>query len=284
MKTQSPSHPVTHLLRVKRIGIIGAGNMGQALLRGLRRAGVASRRLMVVEAHPAAARRASRSFGVQVTDLPALVQRCDVIVVAVKPPDIRPVLDALARASRMQRRKPLLLSIAAGVPLISLQRHAAGLPVIRLMPNLPAKVGSGITALTAGRLAGASHRALATAIFSSVGDVVDVPERMFDAVTAISGSGPAYFFLIFKALRDAGARAGLPAATAQRLAVRTALGSARLVEQTHADLAVLIKQVASKRGTTEAALKVFQRRRLADIMGAGVAAAARRSRALSQGA
>ena len=151
------------------------------------------------------------------------------------------------------------------------------------MPNLPAKVGCGITALAAGRLAGAPHRALAKAIFTSVGEVVEVPERMFDVVTAISGSGPAYFFLIFKALRDAGVRAGLPASAAQQLAVRTALGSARLVEETHADLAALITQVASKRGTTEAALKVFERRGLAAIIGAGVAAAAKRSRELSRG-
>lgn len=271
------------MLKGRTIGIIGAGNMGQALLRGLLRAGVASRRLLVVEAHPAAARRVSRSVGVHITTLQALVQRCDVIVVAVKPQDIRPVLEKVAQVSRTQRRKPLVLSIAAGVTLSALQRHAHGLPVIRLMPNLPAKVGCGITALTAGRLANVSHRTLATAVFSSVGDVVEVPERMFDAVTAISGSGPAYFFLILKALRDAGARAGLPVSVAQRLAVRTALGSACLIEQTNADLSVLIKQVASKRGTTEAALKVFQRRRLADIMGEGVAAAARRSRELSRG-
>lgn len=266
------------------IGIIGAGNMGQALLRGLLRAGVPRRRLLVVESDPGAARRVSRALGVQISDVPSLVHHCDAIVVAVKPQDLRPVLEAIALASRTQRRKPLILSIAAGVTLPVLQRHAAGLPVVRLMPNLPAKVGSGITALAAGRLASASQRALARAIFSSVGDVVDAPERMFDVVTAISGSGPAYFFLIFKALRDAGARAGLPASTAQQLAVRTALGSARLVEQTHADLGALITQVASKRGTTEAALKVFQRRKLAGIIGEGVAAAAKRSQELSRGA
>ena len=269
-------------LRRTTVGLIGAGNMGQALLRGLRRAGVAPHRLMVVESNPAAARRVRLDVRVQVTDVQALARRCDVIIVAVKPHDMQLVLDALALACRTQRRKPLVLSIAAGVTLAALQRRAKQLPVIRLMPNLPAKIGCGITAVAAGRWATGSHRALAKAIFSSVGDVVELPERCFDAVTAISGSGPAYFFLIFKALRDAGGRAGLPAPAAQRLAVRTALGSARLVEETGADLAALIQQVASKRGTTEAALKVFQRRRLASIIGEGVAAASRRSRALSR--
>jgi pyrroline-5-carboxylate reductase len=265
------------------IGIIGAGNMGQALLRGLMRAGAPRRQVFIVESDPGAARRAGRMFGVHAVGVEDLVERCDAIILAVKPQDLKPVLELVAHAATMQRRKPLLLSIAAGVPLSVLQRHAPGLPVVRLMPNLPAKIGSGVTALAGGRLAGRVHRSLAHAIFSSVGVVVHVPERMFDVVTAISGSGPAYFFLMFKALRDAGVRAGLPAPVAQQLAVRTALGSAQLVEETHADLGVLIKQVASKKGTTEAALRVFARKDLSGIIGAGVAAAAKRSRELSQG-
>lgn len=281
--TRAPRPMPPAPLRRTTVGLIGAGNMGQALLRGLLRAGVAPSRLLVVESNPSTARRVRQAWRVASASLQDAVRRCAILIVAVKPQDIRPVLDAIALASRTQRRKPLVLSIAAGVTLSALQRHAQGLPVIRLMPNLPAKVGCGITALAAGRLASVSHRALAKAVFGSVGDVVDVPERMFDVVTAISGSGPAYFFLIFKALRDAGARAGLSASVSQRLAVRTALGSARLVEQTHADLERLIKQVASKRGTTEAALNVFQRRGLAGVIGAGVAAAARRSRELSRG-
>lgn len=257
--------------------------MGQALLRGLMAAGMPRRHVCIVESDPGAARRAHRTFGVQVVDVQELVQRCDAIILAVKPQDVRPVLGLIAHAAHMQRKKPLVLSIAAGVTISVLQRHAPGLPVVRLMPNLPAKIGCGITALATGRLAGRSHRSLAHAVFASVGVVVHVPERMFDVVTAISGSGPAYFFLILKALRDAGVRAGLPPSVAQQLAVRTALGSAQLVERTSADLALLIKQVASKKGTTEAALKVFERRKLAGIIGAGVAAAATRSRELSQG-
>ena len=265
------------------IGLIGAGNMGQALLRGLVGAGVPRRHLLIVESDPAAARRVSRLFGVHAVGVQDIVERCDAIILAVKPQDLRPVLELVADAARAQRRKPLVLSIAAGVTLAVLQRHAPGLPVIRLMPNLPAKIGSGVTALAPGRLAGKPHRSLAHAVFASVGVVVHVPERLFDIVTAISGSGPAYFFVILKALRDAGVRAGLPESVAQQLAVRTALGSAQLVEQTRADLALLIKQVASKKGTTEAALRVFERRDLAGVMGEGVAAAAKRSRELSRG-
>ena len=147
-----------------------------------------------------------------------------------------------------------------------------------------------MSALAAGRYAQSKHTASASAIFSGVGKVVDVPERLFDAVTALSGSGPAYFFLVFRALREAGVRQGLSRDVAEQLVVQTALGSAQLTRhllykktpEVHGPaLDELIRQVASKGGTTEAALKVFAKRRLSAILEAGVAAAARRSRELS---
>lgn len=269
-------------LRKLRIGIIGAGNMGQALIRGLLRAGVPSGRVVVVEADASTRQRVRRAFRVRGAGLDEIARRCDVIVIAVKPQDLPPVLDQLARGLRARAHKPLVISIAAGVRLAMLEGRLGRVPVVRVMPNLPAKVGCGISALATGRTVGASHLAIARAIFGCVGEVVELPERLFDAVTAISGSGPAYFFLIFKALRDAGSRAGLPNAIAQRLALRTASGSVALAEASSRRLEDLIAQVASKRGTTEAALNVFRRHRLAGSIQAGVAAAVRRSRALSR--
>mgnify|MGYP001619153493 CR=1 FL=1 len=287
-------NPKSKILRGKRIGVIGAGNMGQALIRGLLQAGVPSGRVVVVEADTSRRQRVRRAFRVQASSLDEVPKRCDVIIIAVKPQDLPPLLDQLAWGLRTRGRPPLVISIAAGVRLAALEgrlsrarpgersSRRAGVPVVRVMPNLPAKVGCGISAMAAGRAVRAPHLALARAIFGCVGEVVELPERLFDTVTAISGSGPAYFFLIFKALRDAGARAGLPRRIAQQLALRTAAGSVALAEASRQTLEDLIAQVASKRGTTEAALQVFDRRRLAEIIEAGVAAAIRRSRALSR--
>ncbi|MBI4322848.1 MAG: pyrroline-5-carboxylate reductase [Candidatus Omnitrophica bacterium] len=267
--------------------------MGRALIRGLLRAGVPSGRVVVAEADASTRQRVRRAFRVRGALLDEMARRCDVIVIAVKPQDLPPVLDQLARGLRARGparpgsrgaggRQPLVISIAAGVRLAALEGRLSRVPVVRVMPNLPAKVGCGISAMATGRAVGASHLAIARAIFGCVGEVVELPERLFDAVTAISGSGPAYFFLIFKALRDAGSRAGLPNAIAQRLALRTASGSVALAEASSQPLEDLIAQVASKRGTTEAALNVFRRYRLAESIQAGVAAAVRRSRALSK--
>ncbi len=270
-------------LRGVSIGVIGAGNMGQALLSGLRRQSVSPSRLRVVETNAARANTARRRFGVEAVSIERLAQRCRVVIVAVKPQDLGIALESLRRALATRSRRVLVISIAAGVRLASLERLLGRqLPVVRVMPNLPATVGCGMSALTRGRAATARDMAVAKAIFRCVGDVVELPERFFDVVTAISGSGPAYFFLVFKALRDTGVREGLPKSVAQRLAIQTAIGSARLALQTSDDLEALIARVASKRGTTEAALKVFARRGLARIIQQGVAAATRRSRQLSK--
>jgi pyrroline-5-carboxylate reductase len=209
-------------------------------------------------------------------------QRCDVVIVAVKPQDMQPILQGLGCLLAAQRRRVSVISIAAGVKTATIERTLGRCPVVRVMPNLAAKVGHAISALTGGRFATSSDRAVARAIFQCVGEVVELPERLFDVVTAISGSGPAYFFLIFKALRDAGVKGGLPKAIAERLAVYTALGSVHLVCGLPDELESMIAQVASKKGTTEAALKVFQRRHLAEVLQAGVLAATKRSRELTE--
>lgn len=265
-------------LRTLRIGVIGAGNMGQALIRGLRASGVSPARLMAVEANPAARRHLRARYRLTASSLSTMVQCADVIIVAVKPQDIAPVLAEVRHA-----RNILLISIAAGVPCSTIERLTGRLPVVRVMPNLPATVGAGISAIVGGRHATSAHRAIAKAIFSCVGDVVELPERLFDMVTAVSGSGPAYYFVVCKALCDAAIRAGMPSSVARHLAVQTALGSARLAISSDDTLEALIAKVASKKGTTEAALTVLRRRNFAGILEAAVAAAARRSRQLRRG-
>ncbi len=274
----------THVLRGVRLGIIGAGNMGQALISGALAAGVSGSRLLVVEADAAKRRRLVRRARVTPSTIERVAAACDAIILAVKPQDMAPVLERLSQSltQRPPIRQPLIISIAAGLTIASLQRALGGPPLIRVMPNLPATVGSGISAMTAGRWATRAHRALAKAIFESVGEVVELPERVFDIVTAISGSGPAYYFLIFQALRDAGMEAGLPKWVAQRLAIQTAIGSGMLAKQSTDELEAMLTRVASKQGTTEAALKVFARRGLARMMREGVHAARRRSQELTR--
>jgi len=256
--------------------------MGQALLRGLRAAGVPARRLLIVEANRATRQRVCRRYGVLASDLATVARQCDVLILAVKPQDMRPVLDGLRAAVQGgPERRPLVISIAAGLRIRAIERRLGRWPVVRVMPNLAATVGAAISTVDKGRWASASHLALARAIFRCVGEVIELPERLFDAVTAVSGSGPAYFFLIFQALRDAGVGQGLPNDVAQRLVVQTALGSAKVVDGSTEELEALIARVASKKGTTEAALRVFRRSRLTSILQAGVRAAAKRSKALT---
>ncbi len=265
-----------------RIGVIGAGNMGQALIKGLLHAGLPVTRLLVVEQHPETRRSVENRYHVVSVTLEVLAKRCPVIILAVKPQDAKTVLLALRQAvAAKASAKPLLISIAAGLPTRALERVLGQRPVIRVMPNLPATVGCAMSVITPGRWATSRHRAIARAIFASVGDIVELPERLFDVVTAISGSGPAYFFLFFQALRDAGVQGGMPKAVAQQLAVQTALGSVKLVAETSEELDTLIDRVASKRGTTEAALRTFRQRHLTKTIQAGVVAAAKRSKELT---
>ena len=274
-------HSALRLLQKHTIGLIGAGNMGQALLKGFVAAGLSPTRLAIVETQPTVQRLIRQRYGVLPATLQKVARRCDVILLAVKPQDLNEVLETLRHGVAGRKRQVLIISIAAGVTLHALERRLGRAAVVRAMPNLTAKVGLAISAVAAGRFATRTDQTIARAIFQCVGEVVELPERLFDIVTAISGSGPAYFFLIFQALRDAGVKAGLSKAIAQRLAIQTALGSAQLVNDLHEPLETLIARVASKKGTTEAALRVFRKRHLAEILQAGVTAATRRSKELS---
>ena len=252
--------------------------MGRALIKGLLTCGVPRRALVAADPSPAA-RGTVRRFGIAVTsDNRTVVSRSRVIIVAVKPQQFP---ELLAEIAQSLTKRHLVISIAAGITLRWLQTRLPGVPLVRVMPNLPATVGCGFSAVTLGRGASARHRAIARALFSAVGDVVELPERAFDAVTAVSGSGPAYVFFLVQAWEEAAHELGLSPAMAARAIRRTLEGSVRLLEATGDPAAVLISRVASKRGTTEAALKVLAKHRVAAHVRDALRAAARRSKELA---
>ena len=270
-----------------RVGFVGGGAMAEALVAGLAAAGVAPARMRASD--PVAARRDQLAgrFGIAVTASNAdVVAASDLVVLAVKPALVAAVLDEIAAADPAAAARPLWLSIAAGVPLSRLSAALpAGARVVRAMPNTPALVRSGATALAAGDSCSAEDRALARALCETVGSVWEAPsEALLDAVTGLSGSGPAYVFVFLEALSDAGVRVGLPREAASMLAIQTVLGSARLALETGRHPAQLKDQVTSPGGTTIAGLERLEAGGLRAAVYEAVAAATARSRQLGEDA
>lgn len=266
-----------------RVAFIGGGNMATSLIGGLLARGTAPSDLIVSD--PDARQRASLQsrFGVQaVSDNLAAATGADVILLAVKPQEMAVVARGLTALARDQRR--LFISIAAGIRLQDLGRWlGSDAVVIRSMPNRPALIGAGVTALYAAPTVGAADRTRADQILGACGPTVWVErETDMDVVTAISGSGPAYFFLLIEALESAGIAAGLSAQTARTLAVETARGAGRMAAEGNEAPEQLRQQVTSKGGTTAAALEILERERMRDILRTAVEAASRRSAELAE--
>jgi pyrroline-5-carboxylate reductase len=262
--------------------VLGAGNMGRALIGGLLRHGMRAEQITVGEREEAARERLSREFGIAAAaDNAAAIRKADLVVLAVKPQDAGPVLEPLA--PRLKERRPLVLSIAAGVRIQTLRRWCGpDVPVIRAMPNRPALVGAGATGIFAPPQIGESQRAMAGQIMQSVGEVVWVAtEDALDVVTALSGSGPAYYFLFTEILARAGAGLGLEPEAARRLSIATLYGAGLLAHGGDGDLVRLRAEVTSKGGTTEAALRVLHAAGFDALITRAVEAAAHRSRELA---
>jgi pyrroline-5-carboxylate reductase len=265
----------------RRLAILGAGNMGRALIGGLLRSGTRAEQLSVGEPVAAAREALARELGITaVADNAAAVRGAAVVVLAVKPQDAAAVLTALA--GRWGAQGPVLISVAAGLRVATLQAWCGpGVAVVRAMPNRPALVGAAATGLFAPPSVAAPQRAAAEQILSSVGEVVWVPtEAALDVVTALSGSGPAYFFLLAELMAEAAAGLGLEGAAARRLAVATLYG-AGLLAHGDAELARLRAEVTSRGGTTEAALRVFEDAGLRATVARALEAAALRGRELA---
>jgi pyrroline-5-carboxylate reductase len=263
-----------------QLGIIGCGNMGEAILRRLLEVGTWRFSVVVSEQDPEKRKRVEAGYRVRVIrDNFSLAKACTVIVLAVKPHDIDGVLREISGPHLSSR---LIISIAAGV---STQRIEgllkAKAPVVRVMPNMPALVGEGISAMCGGSFAKAPHLKIAKAVFSCIGNVVEIDEAFMDAVTAVSGSGPAYFFYLVQCIIEAAQELGLSERDASVLAVKTALGSAHVLDKLGESPESLRHKVTSKGGTTEAAFKVFESKGLKDIVKEGVRAARDRARELS---
>lgn len=283
-----------------RIAIVGGGNMGEALLAGLLRAGQPVRDLVVSEKAPARAEHLSQKYAIRVTSLADAVENAGFVILAVKPVDVDSVIAEIAEAAARAEGhsvEQVVVSVIAGVTTAYFEsRLPAGSPVIRVMPNAPALVGAGASVLSAGRFATAEQLDEACALFKCVGDALVVPESQMDAVTAVSGSGPAYFFLFLEALVDAGVAAGLSRAVATDLAVQTMAGSAAmLLERLDAardgsagtpavrpdtSAAELRALVTSPGGTTAAGLRELERGGLRAAVAAAVDAAKTRSEQL----
>jgi pyrroline-5-carboxylate reductase len=262
------------------LAFIGGGNMARSLIGGLIAQGLPARQIIVSDPMEAQRQLLATQYGVRVTDSNAeAAVAAQIIVLAVKPQELRGVAQALASTLSHQ---PLIISVAAGIRASDLQTWLGGLPVVRTMPNRPVLNGCGVTGLYASTQVPAAQRELASRIMGAVGKSVWVEqETLIDAVTAVSGSGPAYFFLLMELLEAAGVEQGLPAETARVLAIETAYGSGMMAREVSDSPAVLRQQVTSKGGTTEAALKVFEARGIRGIVSDAVKAAAERSAELA---
>jgi pyrroline-5-carboxylate reductase len=266
-----------------RIAFIGGGHMATSLVGGLLARGANAGTITVADPVAGQRERLHRDFGVHVVDHGvAAVHEADVVVLAVKPQQMAEACRSLAPA--LAATRPLVISIAAGIRLGDLGRWLGpDVPLVRAMPNRPALIGAGITALYAGHEVGAAARTAADAIMGACGPTVWVPEEwQMDVVTAVSGSGPAYFFLLIEAIEQAAIELGLDPATARKLSVETAHGAGRMAAAAFDSPAELRAQVTSRGGTTAAALEVLEAGGLRAILADAIAAAARRSGELAR--
>lgn len=272
------------ILADKRLAIIGAGAMGGGLARALVRHNVmAPERVTATDIDAGKLNKLHAEISVNVTtDNSAAVRNCELVLLAVKPQILPYVLMEIAEHLRADRH--LLISIAAGVPIAQLERATPPrVPVVRVMPNTPCLVGAGVCAIALGTHATDEHRQIAHGLFGAVGITMDVEENWMDAVTALSGSGPAYVFVFMEALSDAAVNAGLPRDLATPMAIHTVLGAARMAAEMPKHLAELKEMVTSPGGTTIAALHTFERSGFRGIIMDAIQAAVERARELATG-
>jgi pyrroline-5-carboxylate reductase len=260
-----------------KIALIGAGNMGEAILAGTHR------RHKFLVAEPRKERQTvlrRRRYRCVFGDLDVVAVNADVILLAVKPQDFP---DLLAELARVPLKGKLIISIAAGITTRYIERSLKQpVRVVRVMPNLPALIGEGMTALAKGSRATTRDLALANGIFEAIGATLTVKESMLDAVTALSGSGPAYVFLFVESLRKAARKLGFREPDAKELVYQTLLGSVHLLQQSAESADELRVKVTSQGGTTQAATDVFMKRNIFRVYEEALKAAKARARELSK--
>lgn len=277
-----PSTSDSRILPPHRIAFVGGGNMARSLIGALVRGGTDPASIAVVEPNAALREALARDFGVSAHErADAGAHGADVLVLAVKPQVLKGV--CLDLAPLVADARPLVISIAAGVRIGQLREWlGVELPIVRSMPNTPALFGAGATGLIANAATDAARRAQAQAILAAAGSTAWIErEELMDVVTALSGSGPAYFFLLAEALEDAAVAQGLPRETARALATQTCLGAGRMLVESGEAPSLLRERVTSPGGTTAAALDAFAAGGLRELAANAVATATARGRELS---
>jgi pyrroline-5-carboxylate reductase len=263
------------------IAILGAGVMGEALLSGLIRAGRRAEDILVTERRPERGKELVERYGVTYVSNAEAARQAETLAVVVKPQDMAALLDEIAPHVRAGQ---LVVSLAAGITTEYIEsRLPHGVAVVRVMPNTPALVDEGMAAISPGAHCDEGHLHAAEDLLDATGKVIRVPEKQLDAVTAISGTGPAYVFYVVEAMIEAGVHLGLPRSTATEMVVQTLVGSAKLLRETGEHPTVLRERVTSPGGTTAAAVRRLEEGRVRADFLAAIEAARDRSRALASG-
>lgn len=264
------------------IGFIGAGNMARSLAGGLLNNGWSTEHLLLSDPDANQRRGAEQALGLKtLADNVTLATAAEVLVLAVKPPALKAIAEEIA--ATVQEKRPLVISVVAGIRVDDIERWLGGnLPVVRVMPNTAALIGSGAAGLFANARVNASQRDTAESILRAVGVTVWVEkETLIDTITAISGSGPAYFFLVMEVLEKAAIKHGLDPRTARLLTLETAYGAAKMALEGGEEPALLRKRVTSPGGTTEKAVQVLEAGRIEKVFDDAVVAAIQRARELA---
>lgn len=258
-----------------KIAFIGCGNMGEAILAGVHK------KHKCYACEPRAERQAvlKKKYRVIFGMVADVVKAADVVILAIKPQDLG---DVLAELRTLVISKKLFVSIAAGVTTAAIEKRLGGARVVRVMPNLPAMTGQGMSGLCRGKKATPKDALLARSFFDAIGRTVIVPERMMDAVTAVSGSGPAYVFLVVECWMKAACRLGFNEKEARELVYQTLTGSVRMLSGSAEPAGNLRQRVTSKGGTTQAATDVFMQKNITGMFEAALKAARDRAKQLSQ--
>ena len=269
------------LSTIGRFGVIGVGNMGAAIIRGVAKKLLSSEQIFVTDVDPQKVDELRTELGVNAFDtVGQLVENVDTILYSAKPNNAAKIFK---QARELVKPSQLLISIAAGIPIAQLESYfAESIPVIRVMPNIAVTVGSGVAAISPGSYADENHLAKSQAIFNAVGSSLIIEEKQLDAVTGLSGSGPAFVFVFIEALIDAGVHVGLSREDAHQLAVQTVLGAAKIIDQNREHPAVWKSRVTTPAGTTAAGLFELEQGKFRSIINAAVIAATERAQELAQ--
>ncbi|MAP88387.1 pyrroline-5-carboxylate reductase [Candidatus Poribacteria bacterium] len=268
------------LSTIGRFGVIGVGNMGAAIIRGVAKKLLSSEQIFVTDVDPQKVDELRTELGVNAFDtVGQLVENVDTILYSAKPNNAAKIFK---QARELVKPSQLLISIAAGIPIAQLESYfAESIPVIRVMPNIAVTVGSGVAAISPGSYADENHLAKSQAIFNAVGSSLIIEEKQLDAVTGLSGSGPAFVFVFIEALIDAGVHVGLSREDAHQLAVQTVLGAAKIIDQNREHPAVWKSRVTTPAGTTAAGLFELEQGKFRSIINAAVIAATERAQELA---